>query len=292
MTNPDDEIIAALRKSPGDPPPTDLYARVAAGVRRRRRRRALGAAGVVACVVAAIAIVPVVLHGARTTTSPPSGPAQSAVAPPPTCASTLDNQSSGVPTPAGDGLVPGAPSSAVLCEYDQINQPLPLKRYVALDTGHLVKFLAILRDLKLTDEVPSCPLQPTVDLLTFGYADGSTATLRIGCAMVWRSETAHAMLTDQVSAEVDEVLGVASSTSAESSSPPPSSAAPVVVPGGGVVLELDDAQQLRIVDLDRGAAIPVALKGIPGGPSLIATDPERETAYLHRRLSDRRRNWR
>ncbi|HET9187106.1 MAG TPA: hypothetical protein VFN80_04070, partial [Acidothermaceae bacterium] len=266
MTSPDDEIIAALRHSPGDPPPTDLYGRVAAGVRRRRQRRALGAAGVAACLVAAIAILPVVLHHGRTTSSPPSGPVQS-VTSPPTCASTLDAQPSGGPTPAGTGLVPGTPTSAVLCEYDQTGQPQPLTRHAALDSGQLEKTLLILRELPLTNEVPSCPHQPTVDLLIFGYSNGSTATLQIGCAMVWRTETAHAMLNDLVSGQVDAILG------GTPSSPPPSSAAPVVIKGGGVVLELDDAQQFHIVNLDTGASSPVALQGIPGGPSMIAANP-------------------
>jgi hypothetical protein len=212
VTNPDDEITAALRHSPGDPPPIDLYARVANGVRRHRRKRALATAGVAACLVAAIAIVPAVIRNGGTTAHPPSGPVQS-VASAPTCAATLDAQPSDGPTPSGDGLVPGAPSSAVLCEYDQINPPLPLKRHAELKADELAKVLAILRDLKLTSEVPSCPLQPTVDLLTFGYADGASSTLRIGCVMVWRSETAHAMLNDQVMTQLDEILGAPPSTS-------------------------------------------------------------------------------
>ncbi len=163
--------------------------------------------------------------------------------------------------------MPGAPSSAVLCEYDQINQPQSLKRYAELDAGQLEKTLLILRELPLTNEVAKCPLQPTVDLLTLGYSDGSTATLRIGCAMVWRTDNAHSMLNDLVSSEVEAILGTAPS------SPPPSSAAPVIIEGGGVVLELDDAQHFHIVNLDTGAATPVALKGIPGGPSLIAMNP-------------------
>lgn len=271
MTNPDDEIISALRHSPGDPPPTDLYARVASGVRRRRRKRALGTAGVAACLVAVIAILPAAVRSGRTTHRPPSGPVPSG--PVPTCAATLDAAPSGTPAPAGDGLVPGAPSSAVLCEYDQVDQPPPLRRHAELNADELTKVLAIVRELKLTNEVASCPLQPTVDLLTFGYADGSSSTLRIGCAMVWRTETAHAMLNDQVMTEVDGILGAAPSAAPSSSSPPSSSAAPVIIHGGGVVLELDDTQHLRIVNLDTGATTPVALKGIPGGPSMIASNP-------------------
>jgi len=134
MTGPDDEIIAALRSSPGDPPPSDVYARVATGVRRRRRRHiALSSAGVAACMVAALAVTPVLLRGHGSTPAPPSGtpsgPLQS-VAAPPMCASTLDAQPIDAPGPSGSGLVPGAPSSAALCEYDQIDQPHPLKRYV------------------------------------------------------------------------------------------------------------------------------------------------------------------
>ena len=275
MTGPDDEIIAALRSSPGDPPPSDVYARVATGVRRRRRRHiALSSAGVAACMVAALAVTPVLLRGHGSTPAPPSGtpsgPLQS-VAAPPMCASTLDAQPIDAPGPSGSGLVPGAPSSAALCEYDQIDQPHPLKRYAQLDAGQLGKVLAIVSELKLTDEVASCPLQPTVDLMTFGYPNGDMVTLRIGCAMVWRSENAHAMLTSPLSDEVEAILGAVSSSPPPS--PPPSSTAPVLVPGGGVVLELDDSQRLQVVNLETGATIPVALKGIPGGPSLIATDP-------------------
>lgn len=267
VTNPDDEIISALRHSPGEPPPTDLYARVANGVRRRRRKRALGTAGVAACLVAAIAFVPAVMRNGRTTNHPPSGPVQSATSAP-TCSATLDAQPSDGPTPAGDGLVPGVPSSAVLCEYDQLDQPRALKRHVLLNDAQLEKTVLMLRALPLTNEVPSCPMQPTVDLLTFGYADGSTTSLRIGCAMVWRSEAEHAMLNDVVASEVDAIFGAV-----PSSPPPSSSAAPVVIHGGGVVLELDETQHFRIVNLDTGAATPVALKGIPGGPSMIASNP-------------------
>ncbi len=163
--------------------------------------------------------------------------------------------------------MPGAPTSAVLCEYDQVDQPQALKRHAALAGAMLGKMVLTLGDLRLTNEVTKCPLQPTVDLLTFGYSDGSTATLRIGCAMVWRSESAHAMLNDLVSGLVEAILDAASS------SPPPSSAAPVVIHGGGVVLELDDAQRFQIVNLDTAATTPVALTGSSGGPSMIASNP-------------------
>ena len=98
----------------------------------------------------------------------------------------------------------------MLCEYDQVDQPHALKRHAELDSGELAKMLGILVELKLTNEIAKCPLQPTVDLLTFGYADGSRVTLRIGCAMVWRSEKAHAMLSDLVSNEVDAIKEVLS----------------------------------------------------------------------------------
>jgi hypothetical protein len=260
MTSPDEEIIAALRSSPGDPPPTDLYARVAIGVRRRRRQHlAIGAAGAAMCVVAAVVVavaIPVTSHDGSTVTPLPSGQPQT-VAAPPTCSPTLKDEPSDGASPRGDELVPGTPSSAVLCEYDQVDQPRPLKRHAQLNAAQLSRMLAIVSELKLTNEVASCPLQPTVDLLTFGYADGSTMTLRIGCAMVWRSDNAHAMLNDSLSSEVGSILGDA----------------PVLVPGGGVVLELDDTQRFQVVDLETGVKTPIALKGIPGGPSLIAANP-------------------
>jgi hypothetical protein len=230
--------------------------------------------------VAALAVTPVLLRGHGSTPAPPSGPSSGpaqSVAAPPVCASSLDAQPSGAPAPGGSALVPGAPSSAVLCEYDQIDQPHRLKRHAHLDADQLAKVLAILSELKLTDEVASCPLQPNVDLITMGYPNGDAVTLRIGCAMVWRSENAHAMLTSPLSEEVDAILGGAPSSpppsSPPTSSPPPASTAPVLVPGGGVVLELDDTQRLQVVNLETGAAIPIALKGIPGGPSLIAANP-------------------
>jgi hypothetical protein len=220
MTSPDDEIIAALRSSPGDPPPTDLYARMAIGVHRRRRQHlAIGAAGATACVVAAVAVavaVPAMSRGSSTVTPLPTGHLQT-VAASPTCFTTLKDEPSGRPSPSGDELVPGTPSSAVLCEYDQVDQPRPLKRHAQLNTAQLSKMLAIVGELKLTNQVASCPLQPTVDLLTFGYADGSTVTLRIGCAMVWRSDSAHAMLNDVVSNEVESLLDDAPSSATSSS---------------------------------------------------------------------------
>lgn len=240
MTNPDDEIIASLRSSPGDPPTPDVYARVVAGVRRRRHKHAtFTAAGVAACVVAValVVAVPAMSHGRSTDRIPPGGgigsPQSQSVAVHPTCASTLDAQPSGGPAPSGGGLVPGVPSSAVLCEYDQIDQPRPLTRHAQLGAGQLAKTLAIIRELKLTDEVASCPLQPTVDLMTFGYPNGDGVTLRLGCAMVARGDNVRAFLTPQLSDEVDVILGGASS-------PPPSasSSGPVLVPGGGVALEL------------------------------------------------------
>jgi hypothetical protein len=225
--------------------------------------------------VAALAVTPVLLRGHGSTPAPPSGPSSGpvqSVAAPPVCASTLDAQPSDGSVLGGSALVPGAPSSAALCEYDRVDQPSSLKRHAQLDSAQLEKMLAIVGELKLTNDVAKCPFQPTADLLTFGYADGSSVTLRIGCAMVWRSENAHAMLTSPMSDAVDAILGGAPPTPPPSS-PPPSSTAPVPVPGGGVVLELDDAQRLQVVNLETGAAIPIALKGIPGGPSLIATDP-------------------
>jgi hypothetical protein len=270
MSSRDDEIIEALRHSPGDPVPADLYSRVASGVRRRHRRHVVMAtAGLAACVVAAIAVLPVVLHGNPATNQLPSGQV-STVAAPPTCAPTLDDQPTDGASPGGSGLVPGGPSSAVLCEYDQIDSAQSLTRHAQLDVGQLTKMLAILRALKLTNAVPECPLQPTVDLLTFGYADGATATLRIGCAMVWRTDNFHAVLSDSVGTEVAAILENVTSPSPSSASP--SSVALSSVAGGGVVLELDDAQHLAIVDLASGATTPLTLKGIPGGPSLIATN--------------------
>lgn len=275
MSGRDDEIIDALKRSPGDPPSVDMYSQVATGVRRRHRRHVVIAnAGVVACVVAAIAVLPVVLHGRGATSQPPSDQA-STVAVPPTCASTLEDQPSGAAAPGG-GLVPGTPSSAVLCEYDQADPPQQLVRHAELDAGQFDKMLAVLRTLKLTNELPSCPFQPTVDLLTFDYPDGTTTTLRIGCAMVWRSENSHALLSDSVNTEVDAILANVTSplpSSVRPSSVSPSSAALSPVAGGGVVLELDDAQQLAIADLATGTTTPLSIKGIPGGPSLIATNP-------------------
>jgi hypothetical protein len=97
----------------------------------------------------------------------------------------------------------------VLCEYDQIDRSHPLKRSAQLDAGQLANVLAIVGELKLTDEVASCPLQPTVDLMTFAYPSGDLVTLSIGCAMVWRSENAHAMLTSPLSDAVAAILSAA-----------------------------------------------------------------------------------
>jgi hypothetical protein len=151
MTGPDDEIIAALRSSPGDPPPSDVYARVATRVRRRRHRHiALSSAGAAACMVAALAVTPVLLRGHGSTPAPPSGPSSGpvqSVAAPPVCASTLDAQPSDGSVLGGSALVPGAPSSAALCEYDRVDQPSSLKRHAQLDSAQLEKMLAIVGEL-------------------------------------------------------------------------------------------------------------------------------------------------
>lgn len=273
MTSPDDDIIAALRRSPGDPPPVDLYGLVAAGVRRRRRHRAIGGAGIAACMAAAIAVVPMLLRGGGSVPAPPSGIA------PPTCAPTLDSQPSGGPSPRGSGFVPGTPSSAVLCEYDQITPSQPLTKHVALDADELAKTLAIAHALHSTNELPSCPAQRNVDLLTFGYPDGTTVTLRIGC-IVGQGDL-HALLGPSLETEIRQLLAgvptpppsTASASSSPSPSPLPSISMPASAAGEGAILELDDEQRFALVDPVSGAAHPLPLAAVPRGPSMIATNP-------------------
>jgi len=266
----DDDIVAALRESPGDPPPVDLYPNVVAGARRRRRHRlAATAVGSAVCVVVAIAVVPVLMRGGGSHVAPPAG-ASGAVAP--TCAPSMESHLSPTRTPAGEGFVPGTPTSAVLCEYAAKDPnemaTAPLQQQVSLTPAQLGKTVLILHDLKPTNEAASCPAPVTERRLTFGYADGATVTLQIGCAMVWQSDRVHALLADPLRAWIDALLA-----SVPDPSPSPSTSAFAPIAGGGTVLELDDAQHFTIVDLATGATKPVALPGIPGGPSLVATNP-------------------
>jgi hypothetical protein len=279
MTSPDDDIIAALRESPGDPPPTDLYGKVSAGVRRRRRRhRAVASAGMAACMAVAIAVVPMVLRDRGSAPAPPSGLAA------PSCAATLESQPAVGPAPAGSGFAPGTPSSAVLCEYDQTAPSGRLMRRVDLDARELAKTLRIVRSLTPTNKLPSCPARPTMDLLTFGYLDGATVTLRIGC-IVGQGDLV-ALLNPSLDAEIRNLLvGVptvlpssALTSGTPSPSPLPSMALPSIslpssVAANGPMLFLDDQQRFALIDPSFSTPRLLSLAAIPSGPSLIASNP-------------------
>lgn len=285
MNSSDDDIVAALHDSPGEPPSVDLHERVTMGMRRRRRRQSsFAVGGAAACVVAAAVIVPVLSSGGR---SNPERPADSSVS----AARCGESMPTEAPTDAvkGPGFVPGQPGAAAICEYavddGSDGTRSTLTRSVSLDSVELATLLADVHALSPSNSVASCPPPTVEDVVTFAYAGGSTISLQLGCSMVWQSENVHALLSDPLASDVQALLAnepTASATPTLRATPDDSPAAtvasiPAATPVGAandVVLELDDSQHFTIADLASGKVLHgLGLHTIPGGPSLIAADP-------------------
>ncbi len=136
----------------------------------------------------------------------------------PVCAVTLAAALSATPSASSTvtGFAPGSPVGGALCQYD-LGVPADyssekLGRHVLLTAGALRKITMDVQSLTPSNEVASCPPPEFVEVLNLVYADASTASLSISCAMVWQGHI-HAMLTEPLANEAQTLLATTPSAS-------------------------------------------------------------------------------